>query len=109
MELHITVAVQLPHAQIGGFPNRPGKAARGSHAEAFRVILHQDTLHEIPSVAAMLTEIITALDEGAALRVAEQAFTAGQAVVIACRKSTAERYREQLTSQYQLLVTLEAV
>lgn len=94
----------------GGARKRPGGIAIGSGSEDYRVILHRgDGRHEVSCVAAMLTEIISALQEPRAIMVAEKAFTTGQAEVIVCAKATAQRYCNQLTRQYELIVTLEAV
>ncbi len=92
-----------------GSGKRPGGIAIGSDSEDYRVILHRDGRHAVPCVAAMLTEVIAVLEGCQARRVAEKAFTVGQEVVIVCAKPVAQRYYKQLTQQYELIVTLEAV
>lgn len=92
-----------------GNSGHPGGSAVGISSEEVRVVLHQDSWHEVPSVAGMLTEVIAALEGEAALAVATRAFAEGCATVITCAKPKALRYYKQLVLQYCLMVTLEAV
>ena len=94
--------------QTGGARKRPGNTVVRLRSEDYSVILHADACHHVPFVAAMLAEVIAVLETHRAITVAKHAFTVGRAVVITCNKSMAERYRDQLTLQYQLVVTLEA-
>lgn len=105
--MNIVVSRSLLH--LGDSRNRPGGLVVSLNAEDSRVMLHRDLFHEIPTVAAILTEGLATIEADHATHIATEAATVRQAVVIVCAKALAKRYRDQLTRQYRLIVSLQAV
>ena|SRR5579883_2290274 len=90
------------HGQSGG-------VAVSTSSDEMRVVLHQDSWHEVSNVAGMLTEVIAALEGEVALALATRAFAEGRATIITCAKRKAMQYYNQFVLQYCLTVTLEPV
>jgi ATP-dependent Clp protease adaptor protein ClpS len=71
------------------------------------VLLHRDTCHKyVQEVAEELLSVIGSLSPGKAARVAKEAWSKDQAVVVRCPRELAEFYRECLRER-GLAITIE--
>jgi ATP-dependent Clp protease adaptor protein ClpS len=76
-----------------------------SSLHSYKVILHNDTIHSVDDVIKALVASVPVSPEEAE-RITMTAHQEGRAVVIECRKETAEYYKERLES-YRLTITIE--